>query len=234
MGDLPSAVPLLEESLSAPARRRRLGKPPPGSSPSRSVELSRTARCGPLRRGRSLAREGARRLRRAAFGEEHNETATSKSDLGLLLLRRGDLAGAESLLRENVATTERLMGARHPNTASAKASLASVMLVRGDAADAERLLREAVDVDRDVFGSDRPEYAQMLNSLAGALEAEGRLQEAQSLFGESLRITEPELGRLHPRVGLTARSAPRQGGHRARPRRSARAETSAHGAGRAA
>ena len=50
-------------------------------------------------------------IRKAVFGDEHRETATSKSELGLAADRqRGDLAGAEPLLRENLATSERLLG----------------------------------------------------------------------------------------------------------------------------
>jgi tetratricopeptide (TPR) repeat protein len=162
--------------------------------------LSRTLRdAGRRGEAEPLARE-ALAIRRTVFGDEHPETATSKSDLGLLLLGRGDLRGAEPLLRENAATTERLMGTNHPNTASAKASLASVMLASGDAVGAERLYREAVRVDRIVFGADRPEYAQMLNSLAGSLEAQGRLTEAESLLDDALRITEGHFDADHPRV----------------------------------
>lgn len=80
----------------------------------------------------------------APFGDEHRETATDKSDLGLLLLDRGEIAEAERLFRENLATTERLLGAGHPNAAASKNFVGMVLAVRGDLAEAGKLQREAL------------------------------------------------------------------------------------------
>ncbi len=115
-------------------------------------------------------------------------------------MQRGDLAGADPFLRQNVATTVHMLGPDHPNSAAAKGTLAQLLLLQGDAAGGEALLRESADVYRRVFGPDGLEYAQALNSLALAEEWRGRLAEAQTLLEQSLQISEPQLGSDHPRV----------------------------------
>lgn len=135
-----------------------------------------------------------------AGGEHTHQTATSKSELGRLLLRRGDLDGAERLLQENIATTQHVLGADHPNTAAAKGSLALVRLSQGRVADAEALLQEAIGVKRRVFGERHPEYAVTLNLLANDRELQGRFDEAQTMLEECLRITRPSLPEDHWRM----------------------------------
>lgn len=134
------------------------------------------------------------------FGEEHRETATSKSDLGLLLLRRGDLDAAEQMLRENLDTTTRVLGADHPNAAAATTSLASLMIARGDGAGAEVLLRKALEVNRRLFPNKPIEYVGNLNTLAAALELQRRLEESEAVLDECLRIARSNLRDDHPRV----------------------------------
>ncbi len=50
----------------------------------------------------------------------------------LLVRERGDLAGAEPLLRENVATSERLPRPDHPNVGASKGSLGNLLSAKGD------------------------------------------------------------------------------------------------------
>ena len=113
------------------------------------------------------------------FGDEHRETATSKNELAQLLLERGDLAGAEPLFRENVATSQRVLGDDHPNIGAAKANLAQLLIAKGDAAGAEALLRESLAVDGRVFGEthtrirDQPQRPGQCGRGAGRLRRSG-------------------------------------------------------------
>ena len=75
---------------------------------------ARAARSRAARRIRG-ADADALAIRLKVFGDEHRETATNKNDLGLLLMERGEIAEAERMFRENIATSERLLGADHPN-----------------------------------------------------------------------------------------------------------------------
>ena len=93
------------------------------------------------------------------------------------------MAGAELLFRQNVATSQRVLGADHPNVGAAKASLAQLLSAKGDAAGAEALLQESLAIDRQVFGEAHPEYAMALNNLANALEVQGRLQRRKGAAG---------------------------------------------------
>jgi tetratricopeptide (TPR) repeat protein len=139
-------------------------------------------------------------IRRKVLGPEHRETAVSLADLGRLLMRRGDLAGAEPFLREGFAIDMKALGPDHANTASSKGNLALWLMYKGDVLAAEPLLRESLETRRKIFGAESFEYSVALNSLAIDLEWQGRLDEAQRMFEECVRLARPQVGDAHPRV----------------------------------
>jgi serine/threonine-protein kinase len=120
--------------------------------------------------------------------------------VGLLLWDKGDLDGAEKMLRENVETSERVLGAGHANVASAKVSLGGLLIARGDAAAGEALLRGAVETRREIFGERHEEFGAALIALAYAVELQGRLDQAQTLVEQGLAIVTAALGEEHPAV----------------------------------
>ncbi|HKH49004.1 MAG TPA: tetratricopeptide repeat protein [Thermoanaerobaculia bacterium] len=139
-------------------------------------------------------------MRRKALGPADHETATSLSDLGLLLRDKGDRAGAEALLRETLAVTRTSRGPKHPDVATALANLALTVNERGDPAAAEAMFREALAIGQASLGKDHPGNAQRLVNLAGTLRREGKLAEAEARNEEALALSRPALGRDHPAV----------------------------------
>ena len=69
-------------------------------------------------------------------------------DLGLLLWQRGDLAGAEPLLRRSLEISRQTLGDNHPNVSSGLSNLGLVVADRGDYATAERQFREALAIQQ--------------------------------------------------------------------------------------
>ena len=61
------------------------------------------------------------------LGDEHREVAVSLSDLASVLRLNGDLAGAETLLRQSYAINRKTRGADHPNTAASLHDLALIV-----------------------------------------------------------------------------------------------------------
>jgi tetratricopeptide (TPR) repeat protein len=122
------------------------------------------------------------------------------SDLGLLLRRKGDRAGAETLFRETLAVTRKSSGPKHPDVAMSLTNLAQTVNDRGDHKAAEAMFREAVAIGQASLGKDHPLNAQHLAGLACALRQEGKLAEAEARNKEALAISRPALGLDHPTV----------------------------------
>jgi eukaryotic-like serine/threonine-protein kinase len=139
-------------------------------------------------------------IRRKVLGPGDHETATSMSDLGLLLRQKGDRAGAETLLRETLAVTRTSSGPRHPDVGTALNNLALTVNERGDHAAAEAMFREALAIGRASLGREHPVNAQRLANLACALRDRGKLAEAAATNEEALALSRPALGPDHPAV----------------------------------
>ena len=181
-----AAEPLLDrEPRDAPAaarqrRQRRRG----------DAGRTRARAEGPRPRRRIGGRRSARRWRSA---RRSSATSTARrrparASWRCCCCERGDLAGAEPLFRENVATSQRVLGADHPNVAAAKANLAQAAArARTMRAAAEALLRDSRrrSIDR-VLGDAHPQYASYAQRLATAVEVQGRLDEAQALFDQAV------------------------------------------------
>jgi cellulose synthase operon protein C len=124
--------------------------------------------------GRAIAADPARgdqwkkALEGASYGEELTESRA--------LLRRGDVAGADAMLRRAVHRDVE-------DTTDAESMLGEVALKRGDAAEAEQHFRAAL--------ARRPGFATATAGLNQALRAQGHLAEAPT---PSSRARAPETG----------------------------------------
>ena len=125
---------------------------------------SRPSRC-PARRSTSARRSSA-----TITARRRPARATS----GRSCMRRGDLAGAEVLLRENLATALKVLGPDHPNTGASMGNLASLLLAKGDPVSAEALARQGRGGrPRVSSASEHDEYASSLNTLGAGGGAAG-------------------------------------------------------------
>ena len=75
--------------------------------------------------------------------------------MGALLQARGDLEGAEPLLREALEARREVLGPKHPNTLTSVNNLGRLLQDRGDLERAEPLLREVVQGFREVLGESK-------------------------------------------------------------------------------
>jgi serine/threonine-protein kinase len=102
------------------------------------------------------------RLHRAAFGDEHPETANSLVNLAAARMRLGDLAEAERLFRVALATKQRLLGRRHPDVAADEVGFAELLMKRGLLAEAESTLVVALATHRETLP---PGHGQIAHDL---------------------------------------------------------------------
>jgi Flp pilus assembly protein TadD len=66
------------------------------------------------------------------LGSEHPDTLSSLNNLAILLKYKGDLAGAEPLLRRVIEARERTLGPEHPDTLRSLNNLANLLKDKGD------------------------------------------------------------------------------------------------------
>ena len=72
----------------------------------------------------------------------------------MALQSKGDLAGAEPLLRSALEIAERDLGPEHPDTAGSLNNLASLLESKEDYASAELLYRRALAIAEKTLGQD--------------------------------------------------------------------------------
>jgi len=75
--------------------------------------------------------------REATLGEEHPDTLTSVSHLGLVLERQGKYEEAEAMHRRDLKGSEKVLGPEHLNTLTSVSYLGLVLLRQGKYKEAE-------------------------------------------------------------------------------------------------
>jgi tetratricopeptide (TPR) repeat protein len=116
----------------------------------------------------------------------------------MCLTSLGKVDEAETLLREGLATSKRVLGEEHTTTLDYLRDLAYVLVDRGNLDEAEALFRTVVQTRRRVFKDDHPFTLESINNLAGMLKRRGKLPEAIELYREVYQRTRQTLGPDHP------------------------------------
>ncbi len=126
--------------------------------------------------------------------------------LGSVRFRAGDLAGADSALRDALARSQVLHGDHHTETARRRHDLAVVLLQRGQTDEAATLLEQAIATRMALLGERHPDLAQSRFNLAVARQRLGEPAVARELFGSALAAQRELLGERHPDVASTLNS----------------------------
>ena len=115
---------------------------------------------------------------------DRDGTATALNDLGIVLQKQGDLAGARAKLEE--ATSDFRQIGDENGLGGALTNLGEVYRGEGDLAKAEGLYREALEIFRKLGRKDN-EYAAM-NNLGGVLYQRGDFRGARKFFENLLDV----------------------------------------------
>jgi tetratricopeptide (TPR) repeat protein len=142
--------------------------------------------------------EEAVRLRQAALGPRHADTATSLDDLGAILLGNGDTAGAEARMREALAIRRDVLAPDHPELSTSLNNVGFVLQEKGDLPQAEAMFLESLAIDRRRLGNDHPEVAIKLVNLARLNNNQHKLEAAEPFAREAVAIRRKILGNDHP------------------------------------
>ncbi len=135
-------------------------------------------------------------------GEEDENVLTAMSNLGVVLRRLGDLAGAEAIYRRTIEVQRRVLDEDDGDLTSTLNNLAVLLHRKGDLAGAEPVFTEVVDRQRRYEGEDSPRYAFAMGNLAILLQDLDRLDEAEELLRRSHAIQKLVLGEEHPEYAM--------------------------------
>ena len=138
-----------------------------------------------------------------AWDEPSASRGLALADLGRLAGVQGNLAAAETTLREAVGLLQSAQPRLAVELAEAFDSYGSVLRTLGSLDEAERVLRKALALREGQLGASHSDVALTLVGLAGVLHLRGELGSAEPLYRRALGIQEETLGPAHPDVGET-------------------------------
>jgi len=137
--------------------------------------------------------------RRALFGQEHADVASSLVALGLLRNSAAEYDEAERLIRDGLAMSQRLLPPTHPAVAKATMSLGQVLYERGAYDKAIPVLQEAVRLQSS-GDSATAGLANALTDLANAYFYVGKYAISDSLNRLALEMDRRLYGARHAQV----------------------------------
>jgi tetratricopeptide (TPR) repeat protein len=136
----------------------------------------------------------------AGLGSRHPRTLSALSNLAGVLVDRGDLAAAESVLVGGIEVARRLAAGDRDVHVSMLRTLGAVRYYRGDYAGAQAAFEENAAASRDLFGDRHPTTIGALDALANTLSLKGDHARAEEAAREVLAAQRASFGDRHPQV----------------------------------
>lgn len=138
------------------------------------------------------------RFNEAQLGLQHNKTAKSYSDLGLVSLDIGDSSIAKEFLEKALRLAERNFGKNHRITAVRYSNYSSVLINLGEYDLAQEYLEKALAFDRNKFENNPAAVAVRYNNLAQILSMKGENKKAKGFIEMAIEFNERHFGTNHP------------------------------------
>lgn len=168
-----------------------------GAFSPRMEDLSRWPECGRLI-PHALASTG--KLEDLGGGSE--EASLLLNQAGLYLQRRGDLAGARSVLERLVSVDERFYGPSHPEVATDLNNLGSVLRSLGDLPGAMAHFERSIAIEEAQGEPDQLKIAIRANNLGTVLRSLGDLPGALAQYERALSIDMDAYGPNHFKTAI--------------------------------
>ncbi len=133
------------------------------------------------------------------FADEDELAFKARELRAMLHLYMGRAYMAEEMIRDLLATSERLYGNDAPSTLATRAVWAHIILVRRSKhAEAEGLYESILKQCRELFGADHPFTLRAMLNVAQMLNAQRKLPEAEAMFDRTLADFRRVFGDDHP------------------------------------
>jgi serine/threonine-protein kinase len=128
-------------------------------------------------------------ISRALHGSQHNTVSRGLNDLGLMLLHKGDLVGAETALRESVDIAVQLYGRDTDNSWTARSNYIRVLELQGRYREALAQRQEIFEAEQRLVSETRPDSLAFASNFIGVDHRElGELDEADKAFRRALAL----------------------------------------------
>ncbi len=138
--------------------------------------------------------------------KEHPQMSILKVNLSQALLDRGQVAEAEVMARQALASIRNKLGGEHPLVVFGLWGLGKVLLREGKLAEAETTWGEALELKRKPLVKEHPETATALDYLGRVYARQGRLAQAESTQRQVLAMRRNLMGEQNPDVLISLRN----------------------------
>ena len=137
-------------------------------------------------------------LEESIYGLEHQETATSYSNIGVVYNNQGDYDKALEYHFKALAIREKVLGPEHPSTATSYSNIGLVYDHQGDYDKALEYYFKALVIWEKVLGPEHPDTASSYNNIGAVYYNQGDYDKALEYYFKALAILEKVLGPEHP------------------------------------
>ena len=131
--------------------------------------------------------------------------AASLSNLGAVLIKKGNYSRAEPFVREGLELRRKMLGDGHPDTAMSLFRLSDLLYKQGEYHGAESAARESMQVFSRALATpkDNVYFANPLTELGLILNKTGRSREAEGYLREALEMRTRLLPRGNQLIGAS-------------------------------
>ncbi|KAI4123451.1 MAG: hypothetical protein LQ338_005248 [Usnochroma carphineum] len=136
--------------------------------------------------------------KKVVLGEEHPDTLTSMSSLGLTYGSQGRWKEAEELELQVLERRTRVLGEEHERTLTSMANVASLRCLQGRGKEAEELQVQVVETMKRVLGEEHERTLHSMANLAVTYFDQGRWKEAEELLVQTTEARKRVLGEENP------------------------------------
>ncbi|MDR2013112.1 MAG: serine/threonine-protein kinase [Rhodanobacter sp.] len=137
-------------------------------------------------------------LFRQRYGERSLDVVENFTNLGVLRMRRGDAAGAETYFRDGLSAYQHLLPAEHRLIAAMMINLARSLDRQGKSSEAEALYKDALTMQHHLLGDTHAEIAATLNNLGNLYATRGDYAQAHVMMQQALDVWMRLSGPTHP------------------------------------
>ncbi len=131
------------------------------------------------------------------------EEAMVLSDIGITLLKKGELTEALGYHERALAIFEESRGAGHSDIADLLHNMGTVLRQLGKTEEALSHLRQALTIREEALGAHHPHVAHSLTTIGAVLKDQGKPDDALDNLLRALEIREDALGPDHPNVATS-------------------------------
>ncbi len=153
----------------------------------------------------SLA-EKALRIRRAALGDDHPDTAASMNSLGNIRYMRGDYPGALKTYAATLKIRESILPPGHQDVATSLNNLALAQYRTGNNREARLNYEKALLIREKIFGPRHMKLNSTVMNIGMLYQNEGDDEKALHYYRRALEIVEENHGPNHPAAAAVLRN----------------------------